>query len=92
MYVEEHYNNGGTHIFIDEVHYQNDWQLILKNIYDDNPDLHIVYIGSSLLKIDYESGDLSRRQITYKMPGLSFREYLLFEGVGEWDAISSRIF
>ena len=86
--VEEHYNNGGTHIFIDEVHYQNDWQLILKNIYDDYPDLHIVYTGSSLLKIDYESGDLSRRQITYKMPGLSFREYLLFEGVGEWDAIS----
>ncbi len=85
--VEEHYKNGGTHLFIDEVHHLKDWQIIIKNIYDDFPKINIVYTGSSLLKMEYDSGDLSRRQITYKLPGLSFREYLLFEGAGEYDAI-----
>lgn len=79
--VDLHYKNGGTHVFIDEVHYLKDWQLIVKNLYDDYPRMNIVYTGSSLLKIDSDSGDLSRRQIIYNLPGLSFREYLSFEGI-----------
>ena len=86
--IDFHYKNGGTHVFIDEIHYLKNWQKILKNIYDDYPELHIVYTGSSLLKIDYESGDLSRRQIVYKLPGLSFREYLYFEDAVSIEAIS----
>lgn len=86
--AEMHYQNGGTHIFIDEVHYLKNWQKIIKYLYDDFPELHIVYTGSSLLKIDYESGDLSRRQITYALPGLSFREYLYFEQAVQTDAVS----
>lgn len=76
-----HIQNGGTHIFLDEVHYLQDWQIIIKNLYDEYQDLKIVYTGSSLLRIDYESGDLSRRQVTYHLPGLSFREYLYFEDI-----------
>lgn len=76
-----HYKNGGSHLFLDEVHYLKDWQIIIKNLYDNYPKLNIVYTGSSLLRIDYESGDLSRRQISYQLPGLSFREYLYFEGI-----------
>lgn len=86
--IDFHYKNGGTHVFIDEIHYLKNWQKILKNIYDDYPELHIVYTGSSLLKIDYESGDLSRRQIVYKLPGLSFREYLYFEDAVSIEALS----
>ena len=86
--AEMHYQNGGTHIFIDEVHYLTNWQKIIKNLYDDFPELHIVYTGSSLLKIDHESGDLSRRQIKYALPGLSFREYLYFEQAIQTDAVS----
>ena len=85
--ADMHYINGGTHIFLDEVHYLKDWQIILKNLYDEYPKLNIVYTGSSLLRIDYESGDLSRRQITYSLPGLSFREYLYFEGIVDTKAI-----
>lgn len=85
--AEMHYQNGGTHIFIDEVHYLKNWQKIIKNLYDDFPKLHIVYTGSSLLKNDYASGDLSRRQITYALPGLSFREYLYFEQAVQTDAV-----
>lgn len=86
--VEMHYNNGGTHIFIDEIHHMSDWQLKIKNIYDNFPSLNIVYTGSSLLRIDALSGDLSRRQVRYTLPGLSFREYLYFEKVIEIDTVS----
>ena len=79
--VEYHYTHGGTHLFLDEIHRYPHWQTLLKNIYDDYPDLHIVYTGSSMLRIDANEGDLSRRQVVYKLHGLSFREFLAFEGV-----------
>lgn len=67
---------GGKHLFLDEVHKYPDWSRELKNIYDDHPDLHIVFTGSSLLEILNARADLSRRAIVYTMQGLSFREYL----------------
>lgn len=85
--VEYHYSHGGTHIFLDEVHKYKNWQTVVKNIYDDYPDLHIVYTGSSVLKIKSAEGDLSRRLRSYEMNGLSFREYLSFEGAMNHPAI-----
>ena len=79
--VDYHYTHGGTHLFIDEVHHLPYWQTLLKNVYDDFPTLHVVYTGSSMLRIDHSQGDLSRRQLVYHLPGLSFREYLEFEGL-----------
>lgn len=79
--VEYHYTHGGTHIFLDEIHKYKNWQNCVKNIYDDYPDLHIVYTGSSILKLKSADGDLSRRVRSYEMSGFSFREYLMFEGV-----------
>ena len=78
--AEMHVTNGGTHLFIDEVHYCKNWQTLLKNLYDEYPKLKIVYSGSSILKLDSSRGDLSRRQIEYHVPGLSFREFLEFGG------------
>ena len=77
--VDYHVMHGGTNLFLDEVHYHKDWQTLLKNLYDDYPQLSLVYSGSSLLKISKDGGDLSRRQVVYSLPGLSFREYLVFE-------------
>lgn len=77
--VEYHYTHGGTHIFIDEVHKYPHWQTVIKNMTDEYQDLHIVYTGSSMLKMSANEGDLSRRQRTYTLQGLSFREFLLFE-------------
>lgn len=70
---------GGNYLFLDEVHKYNQWAQELKNIYDDYPDLKIVFTGSSLLEILNARADLSRRAITYSMQGLSFREYLALE-------------
>ena len=77
--AEYHVSHGGTHLYLDEVHYLDNWQTSLKNLYDDFPELQIVYTGSSLLKIDFAGGDLSRRQIVYNLPGLSFREFIELE-------------
>ena len=87
--VEYLYEHGFTHVFIDEIHhYGKDWSLLVKNLYDQFPSLNIVYSGSSMLKMETAKGDLSRRQAVYRLKGLSFREYLKFEGVGDYPVLS----
>lgn len=68
--------DGGTHLFIDEVHKYKEWSRELKQIYDVHGDLSIVFTGSSVLDIKKGEADLSRRALMYHMQGLSFREYL----------------
>lgn len=67
---------GGRWLYLDEVHKYPNWSQELKNIYDDLPDLHVVFTGSSLLQILNSRSDLSRRAVVYEMQGFSFREYL----------------
>jgi len=74
--AEQFYLRGGKHLFLDEVHKYPNWSREVKNIYDEYPDLKIVFSGSSLLRILNAEADLSRRCISYDMQGLSYREYL----------------
>lgn len=74
--VEQFYLKGGKHLFLDEVHKYPTWSQEVKNIYDEYPELRIVFTGSSLLRILNAEADLSRRCISYNMQGLSYREYL----------------
>ena len=67
---------GGKLLFLDEVHKYPNWSQEIKNIYDDLPELKVVFTGSSLLEIINARADLSRRAVSYKMQGLSYREYL----------------
>ena len=67
---------GGRYLFLDEVHKYPTWSQELKNIYDDFPELNVVFTGSSLLEIINAKADLSRRAVVYEMQGFSFREYL----------------
>ena len=75
------YKMGGKLLFIDEVHKYINWSKELKVIYDLFPDLHIILSASSALEIYRGEADLSRRLINYKLPGLSFREYLQIKGI-----------
>ncbi|GGH32754.1 AAA family ATPase [Sphingobacterium alkalisoli] len=77
--VKEFEQKGGKYIFLDEVHKYDGWAQELKNIYDDYPELKIVFTGSSLLEILNARADLSRRAVIYTMQGFSFREYLAIE-------------
>ena len=86
--ADYHCKRGGTRLVVDEVHYLEDWQKLMKNLNDDFHDLKVAYTGSSMLKLRAGQGDLSRRQTEYDLTGLSFREYLKFEGVVDMEPIS----
>ena len=78
-FVDEFVAKGGQHLFIDEVHKYPNWAVEIKKIYDYNPKLKVVFTGSSLLEILNSKADLSRRALSYKMHGLSFREFLEYK-------------
>ena len=80
--------HGIRRLYLDEVHRYDRWMETLKNIYDSYPDISIVYTSSSLLIQDSAKVDLSRRQTDYTLYGMSFREFLAFEGVLHINAIS----
>lgn len=74
--ADQFVKQGGKFLFLDEVHKYPNWSQELKNIYDDYPELKIVFTASSLLEILNARADLSRRAVVYSMQGLSYREYL----------------
>lgn len=83
------YEHGYTHLFLDEAHHLGkEWSLQIKNLADQFRKLNIVYSGSSLLQLEKAQGDLSRRQATYLLCGMSFREYLRLEGVLNYGTLS----
>lgn len=67
---------GGKYLFIDEIHKYKGWARELKLIYDYHAELHVFFTGSSVLDIVQGISDLSRRVLSYRMQGLSYREYL----------------
>jgi len=77
--AKRHAQNGGTHLFVDEIHKYNNWSQELKNIRDKIKELRVVASGSSILDIQKGNADLSRRSVVYTLHGLSFREYLNIE-------------
>lgn len=79
--IDTLYKNGVETFFLDEVHHLQEWAELMKNIYDGYPDVQVYYSGSSLLKLDGSMSDLPRRQLSYELRGLSFREFLALEGV-----------
>ena len=68
--------NGKKKLYIDEIHKYKNWSQEIKNIYDQMPNLQVVYTGSSILDLEKGGADLSRRKLEYYLAGLSFREYL----------------
>lgn len=81
-FADDFVKEGGTHLYIDEIHKYPGWSRELKQVYDTHPALHVVFTGSSVLDIRRGEADLSRRALMYSMQGLSFREYLqLFHNV-----------
>ena len=84
----EFVKQGGKYLFLDEVHKYLNWSQEIKNLYDNYPELHIVFTGSSMLEIYKGNADLSRRVIHYFLAGMSFREYLIFENIFETKSVS----
>ncbi len=76
--AEEFQKVGGKLLLLDEVHKYPNWSREIKLIYDDFPELQVIFTSSSILDIYKGESDLSRRAISYNLKSLSFREYLLF--------------
>lgn len=79
---------GGTHLLLDEVHKYPNWSREIKLIYDNHPDLSVIFTSSSMLEIYRSESDLSRRAVTYILKELSFREFIEFEAGVKFPAYS----
>ncbi len=77
--ADEFQKRGGEVLIIDEIHKIKNFEIDLKLIYDSFFSLHIIFTGSNAIAIDNAKADLSRRAILYKLPVLSFREFLEIE-------------
>lgn len=75
--AQEFSNKGGTHLLLDEVHKYPNWSREIKLIYDNFPNLKVIFTSSSLLEIYKSESDLSRRAVSYDLKELSFREFLI---------------
>ncbi len=72
------YQEGGKLLLIDEIHKARNFGASLKAI-RDTFQLQVIFSGSSALQMDHSLADLSRRATVYKLPVLSFREFLELE-------------
>lgn len=70
---------GGKYLLLDEVHKYPNWSREIKLIYDNFPELNVIFTSSSMLEIYKSESDLSRRAIAYDLKELSFREFIAFE-------------
>ena len=67
---------GGEYLFIDEVHRNPQWSVIVKSLYDRYPDLKMIISGSSALHMERGEADPSRRMLTLNLNELSLREFI----------------
>ena len=74
--AKEFASMGGKLLILDEIHNQPDFDRDLKTIWDFL-EINILFSGSSAMHLD--NADLSRRVLKYKLPTLSFREFLEIE-------------
>jgi len=88
-FVTELYEDYGIrYFFLDEIHKYPNWNRELKNIYDSFPASILIFSGSSSIDLITGAYDLSRRGVLFRMAGMSFREYLLFNNVAKRSPIS----
>ena len=77
--ADEFQKKGGEILIIDEIHKIKSFETDLKLIYDSFFSLNVVFTGSNAVAIDNAKADLSRRAVIYKLPVLSFREFIELE-------------
>jgi len=67
---------GGKTLLIDQAFKYDNWSKELRECYDRFPGLHIVFSGSSVMRLKEENEDLQDVVASYNLRGFSFREYL----------------
>ena len=82
------HQQGGKILALDEVHKYPQWSKEIKILYDRYPDLQIIFTGSSIIDISRQEGDLSRRALMYELHGMSYREFLIMNGMKDLPTLS----
>ncbi|MDD5616806.1 MAG: ATP-binding protein [Candidatus Methanoperedens sp.] len=72
-------NFGSKYIFLDEIHYIEDWEGVLKRYYDQK-NIKFIVSGSESLELSQAKAALAGRIMTFKLDPLTFREYLGLKG------------
>lgn len=72
-------NFKSKYVFLDEIHYIDDWEGVLKRYYDLK-NVKFVVSGSESLELDKAGAKLAGRMVTFSLEPLSFREYLGLKG------------
>lgn len=72
-------NFKSRYIFLDEIHYVDDWEGVLKRYYDLK-NIKFMVSGSESLELRKAKASLGGRIVTFKLEPLMFREYLELKG------------
>ncbi len=77
-FADEFRKSGGKTLLIDQVFKYPEWSKELRYCYDNFEDLHIVFSGSSVMRLKdkEENPDLAGCVHSYNLRGFSFREYI----------------
>jgi predicted AAA+ superfamily ATPase len=67
---------GGKTLLIDQTFKYENWSKELRECYFNFPDLHIVFSGSSVMRLIEDNHDLQDIVASYNLRGFSFREFL----------------
>ncbi|MDP4277648.1 MAG: AAA family ATPase [Bacteroidota bacterium] len=75
-FAREFCREGGKTLLLDQVFKSPDWSQELRAIYDACPALHLVFSGSSVMRLKEENPFLGDIVKSYNLRGFSFREFL----------------
>lgn len=70
------YERGGRTLLIDQTFKYGNWSKELRECYELYPELHIIFSGSSVMRLIEDNEDLADVVKSYNLRGFSFREYL----------------
>ena len=76
QFADEFRKTGGKTLLLDQVYKYPSWSEELKYCFDQFTDLHIIFSGSSVMRLKDENPDLKDRVHVYTLEGFSFREFL----------------
>jgi len=81
LFVIDYFINNfkSGYIFLDEIHYVDDWEGVLKRYYDLK-NIKFIISGSESLELSKSRATLTGRMVTFKLGPLNFREYLNLKG------------
>lgn len=85
-FAGEFCSNGGKTLLIDQTFKYENWSRELRECYDLYPGLHIVFTGSSVMRLIEDNTDIQDIVASYNLRGFSFREYLNYSSQSDFSS------